>query len=454
MGAYSLIIEKLYDDLEDQGQQLKGLFCIQYPIYCIHANITDNTTDPLENLDKTIAEFYFHKPDFSAFQIASLMGTSKSLVELRVASMVADNLLVQSANKYELTSTGREVFREASLVRQHKLSYDFYIDGITFKPLPKIFYTYYSTRMISENDSIIRTSKKTGETYIAKPFGPDITHTPPDIQSISQSILQVDVSERSLFAIPSGLQTIEDIAFTKLSLQIFVAASSNSSGLKKQLIDPFAIYSLSENISYYEAVRRNVIIFEKALIDKITNLVFRILLPAPRTNSNGVQPVPVLTSNWLEIDKQKNAVDKCFLFSDDDLLKFIEHEFHMNHLSKSNIINKEADIGIDISKTMLFASPNRQKVISNLIRARDYKFGNQENNIFLVYFQYKTSDPFVQSVVEFTRLLSGSKRARITMEWIDMQAEQFSRNYRQLLIAAGELELLEMLDIEKHMIPL
>src|SRR5687767_3087033 len=103
MGLFSIDIDKFYEELEESGQQLKGIFCLQYPIYCIHANITDITPDPLDNLDKTIADFFISKSNITAFQIGSLMGTSKSLVELRIAKMVHDDLLKQKGNDYELS---------------------------------------------------------------------------------------------------------------------------------------------------------------------------------------------------------------------------------------------------------------------------------------------------------------------------------------------------------------
>ena len=81
MGLFSLDIERYYQELEVKGQHLKGLFCIQYPIYCIHATITDSTPEALDNLDKVILDFFSRKTSFTTFQIACLMGTTKLLVE-------------------------------------------------------------------------------------------------------------------------------------------------------------------------------------------------------------------------------------------------------------------------------------------------------------------------------------------------------------------------------------
>ena len=91
MGLFSIDIEKFYNELEAKGQQLKGVFCLQYPIYCIHANITDATPDPLDNLDNLIVDFLISKPDFTTFQIASLVGASKTLVEYELVNLFKIN---------------------------------------------------------------------------------------------------------------------------------------------------------------------------------------------------------------------------------------------------------------------------------------------------------------------------------------------------------------------------
>ena len=67
MSNFSIDIEKYYEELSTMSRQLKGVFCIQYPIYCIHSEISDSTPDPLDNLDKVIVDFVKVKADFSPF---------------------------------------------------------------------------------------------------------------------------------------------------------------------------------------------------------------------------------------------------------------------------------------------------------------------------------------------------------------------------------------------------
>ncbi|MBX9850749.1 MAG: hypothetical protein K2X86_03220, partial [Cytophagaceae bacterium] len=328
----------------------------------------------------------------------------------------------------------------------------FYIDGLTLLPLPKIFYTYYRSKFISEDASYYRTNLK-GERYLVRPFGPDMVHTPPEKVSISNNIFSIDDKDREIYNIPTGLISIDDISYTKMTLQLLVSVSAKENKLVKEVIDGFAIYSLAENISYYETVKKNVKLFEKNISSKIENLEFKITIPYIIENKPE-QPKPLLTSNWPEIDRYKNSPNKCFNFSSEDLIKVVEQIFNINHVGPENIINQENSIEIDINKSMLLNSPNRQKLVNDLIRKRDYKFGNIDNNVFLLYLYYKTADDFVKRIISFKSILAKYNHEDINLSWTEELPPEFTNNYRNLLIAAGEYELLEKLDVEKYMLQL
>lgn len=451
MGIFSLDIEKYYNEMSEKGHKVRGLFCLQYPIYCIHASITDSTPDPLDNIDQVIADFLNVKPDFTHAQIASLLGTSKGLVEMRVIAMTRDKLLENNAEGYVLTSEGQLVFDKKIKIREHKRSFDFYVDGISFAPLPKIFYSFYRSKFISENDSHYYTNSK-GETKIARPFGPDIVHTPPDKGIITSKLTSITTEEREAYTIPNGLVSIEDLSFTKLTLQLLVGVCSNGEKLFKEVIDGFAFHSLAEGISYYESIKRNIRIFESTLKEKIENLEFKIIIPKLRDFS-GDLPKPQLISNWSEIDRYKNSQNKCFSFSSEDLTKVVDQLFHVN-ISSENITNTDNNIEISIDKKALFESTDRQKLVSSLIRKRDYKFGNTDNNVYLLYLYFNTKDPFVQKVMEFKKIISflSESNIRVTSKLIQEKYPEYSNDYRELLIASGEYEILENIDIAKYMI--
>lgn len=452
MSSFSIDIERYYGELQSKGQELKGIFCIQYPIYCIHANINDIIPDPLDNLDKVIVDLLISKQDITPFQIGSLIGTSKTLVEARIKKLLQDKLITEDGNSHVLSQEGDDVFKKKSQIRQHKQSYDFYLDGLSLTPLTKIFYNYYRFKFIGEHDSFYRTNARR-ETILVRPFGPDLVHTLPDKDTILKNIFSIEDLEREAYNIPKGLLSIDDISYTKMSMQLLISVSSKNDQLIKEVIDGFAIYSLAENIGYYETLRKNVTSFEENLLNKIQNLEFKIVIPRDREDKQE-KPMPLITSNWPEIDRYTKSHSRCFSFSSEDLVKVVEQIFQVNEAVEKSIVNENNLIAIDINKNMLINSPNRQKLISDLIRERDYKFANVDKNVFLLYLYFKTSDPFVNEVINFKKLIEDYKKSEINLSWIETVHPEYVENYRNLLTVAGEFELLEKLDIEKYMLKL
>jgi hypothetical protein len=450
MGLFSLDFERFYLHIRETGGQLKGIFCIQYPVYCIHANIRDVTPDALDNIDRVICDFYRRKPDFTTFQIGSLIGTSKTFVDLRTQVLLRDGLLERSENGFQPTIEGLAVFHDKIRERQHNRSYDFYLDGVSLQPLPKIFYTFYRSKLISENDVRYFTIPN-GETRTSKPFGPDIVHTPPDKTVLIQKIFSISTEDRENYAIPSGLVTIDDTSFTKQTFQLLIAVSSFEDGLVKEVIDGFATHSLSEGLSYYETVKKHIRVFETGLKHKIQNLEFKINIPKPKEDASR-QPKPVITSNWGEIDRYKDSKNKCFSFSSEDLLKVIEEIFEIKDVVPESVVNEETTIEISLTKDMLMSSSDRHRLIENLIRERDYYIANIDKSVFLIYLYYKTEDDFVKKVIQFKSLLKKERTiGALNYHWFTNVHAEFAGNYRELLAASGEMEILEKVDIEYYM---
>lgn len=450
MGLFSIDFEKLYEDLSSKGEQILGMFCIQYPIYCIHSVVLDSTKDPLDSLDKVIVDFLIAKPNYSLQQLGALLGASKSLIEFRINKLIYDGHLITEDNSYFLSELGTEVFVNETITRQHKKSYDFYIDGISLKPLSKIFYTFYSSKYLNENDSYLRTNSF-GVTKLVKPFGPDIVHTPLSKSKIIDEIKNIEFQHRDEMNIPLGLMEIEDLSFSKLTLHCIVNVTKKDNTLKKELIDGYPIFSLSDNTTYYDAARKNVFSFEKNLKDRIKNLQFKIVVPRQREENNE-NSKPILTSNWQEIDRHNESENKCFSFSSEDLVKVIEKTFDIKNAHSENIVNEESEISIDINKEMLLNAPDRKKLISNIIRKRDYKFGNTDNNVFILYIYYKTTDEFVKKVVALKSILNSIKVSEMDVDTFTINYPEYKDNLRNYMIAAGEYEVLEKLDVKQHML--
>lgn len=454
MSHFTIDIEKYYEELSSIGRQLKGICCLQYPVYCIHSEISDSKPDPLYNLDKVIIDFIKFKPDFTSFQIGSIIGTSKNLIEIRIEKLISDDLINKDKNKYHLTEYGISVFETKTQVRLHKQSFDFFIDGITLKPLPRIFYNNYKSKLISENYSYLYTNQR-GETKIGRPFAPDIVHTPPEKNSISNFIFDIGQDEREAFGIPKGLQSINDISFTKMSFQVLVSISKTNNELIKELIDGFATFSLADDLTYYKTLRENVIFMEQQLNGRIQNIEFKLMAPFQKRNNNE-RTVPYLTSNWPEIDRYKESKNKCFNFSGEDLINYLKADipigFGIKEVEAENIINEEDNLVINIRENHLLKSANRQKLLSDLIRKRDYKIFNNslERNVFLFYINYSTDDPVVKELIDFIELIKEYQRFSFS-RFIESHPK-YTNNIRQFLLLAGEFEMLEKYDIENHMI--
>ena len=454
MSHFSIDIEKYYEELSAMGRQLKGIFSLQYPILCIHSEISDSTPDPLDNLDKVIIDFIKVKPDFKPFQIGSILGTSKTLIELRIEKLVKDNLLSKNGKKHQLTEHGVSVFDTKAQVRLHKQSFDFYIDGISLKPLPRVFYNYYKSKLVSENYSYLYTNQR-GETKLARPFAPDIVHTPPEKKTITDLIFAVEADDREEFGIPNGLQSIDDISFTKMSFQILVSVSKYENNLIKELIDGYAIVSMGVELTYYESLRKNVVFFEPQLKDRIQNFEFKLMIPSQR-NENTEKPIPYLTTNWPEIDRYKESNSKCYNFSSEDLIKYLQTDspygFGIVEIDEENIINDEDNLVINIRENNLIKSSNRQKLLHDLIRKRDYKIFNNriDRNVFLFYIYYSTDDFVIKELISFIELIKEYQNFPLS-SFIESHPE-YSEKIRRFLLLAGEYELLEKFDIENHMI--
>lgn len=450
MGLFSIDIEKYYNEQAQFGKNLLGLFVIQYPLYCVHANINDNTPDALDNLDKVITDFINVKEDISPFQISSLLGTSVTLVKQRISSLLTDDLLEKTNNGLKLSDDGEIIFKEKKQLRQHKRSYDFYIDGINLKPLPAAFYGHYKYKFISEHDSYVRTWKDGRET-IERPFGPDLVHSPPDKTKIIGNLFQIPNEERAAYEIPIGLQEIEDLTYTKMTFFLMVAALRNNETIYKELIDPYAIYTISNDLTYSETLKKNAELFLPLIENRIKNLEFK-LFTRPKKEKEDQEPIPVLTTNWSEIDKYKDSGNKCFNFAKDDIIKAMKGLYGMKTLDSNSIQNTETNLEINITKEILLNASNKGKLINDLIRKRDYRFGNTDNNVFLMFVHYKTDDPYVMELIRFKELVMIARNSEeINMSWVDNKMKDFSTSFRELCISSGELELLEKLDIQNYM---
>jgi hypothetical protein len=96
-------------------------------------------------------------------------------------------------------------------------------------------------------------------------------------------------------------------------------------------------------------------------------------------------------------------------------------------------------------------SAHRYRLIENLIRERDYYIANVDRSVFLIYLYYRTDDDYVKKVVQFKMLLKKESSNTLNFQWFTNQHPEYAGNYREMLAASGELEILERVDIEHYM---
>jgi hypothetical protein len=179
------------------------------------------------------------------------------------------------------------------------------------------------------------------------------------------------------------------------------------------------------------------------------------MVPFQKKDSNE-KPIPFLTTNWPEIDRYKDSNTKCYNFSSEDLIKFLQSDppfgFGITEIEMESIINDEDNIVINIRENHLLKSSNRQKLLSDLIRKRDYKIFNNslERNVFLFLIFYSTDDLVVKELIDFIELIKEYQRFPFS-RFIESHPK-YTEKIKPFLLLAGELELLEKFDIENHMI--
>lgn len=451
MGIFAIDIDRLHLEYLSAGKELKGLFCLQYPVYCIHTTIEDSSVDSLDSFDQLIIDLIIANPSLNAMQIASIIGCSKKLIQLRLTSLSTDGLIICSNDEISITENGIKVFQEKELQRIHIRSYDFLLDGITLNPLPEIFYSFYRSKLISENDCNYIT-KKDGTTYTVKPFGPDIVHSPPEKDRIIEKIFSLTIEERESYAIPPGLLKIKEVSFSRLSFPVLIAALHDNEKVYREPVDGFISYSLKDNTPFLEAIVNRILPFVINFDRKIANLSFKLSLIPSKNNPQ--EYFPKISSNWSDIDRYPDNQNVIFSFSSEDLVLALKSVYDINMLSDTDIINTDFNVGLSISKEVLLQCNKKQKLVSDLIRGRNYEFCNINDNVFLIFYTFISNDPFVNEVIRLRQLIKENFHADKFLSIIKEFIPEQGYSLRELLNAAGEFDILEKLDIAEFMIDL
>lgn len=451
MATLRLDYEKLFEAFEKKNRKLIGVFTLQYPVYCIHSTIEDVTVDPLDHFDLLLVQIIAAKGDVSEFVLSSLLGVSKSVVEDRIRMLVNEDLLVQNTDSYSLTEKAVSVFINKTAERIHIRSYDFYVDGLTLRPLKKVFYKNYKSKLVSEHDNYFRTNKKE-ERIIERSMKPDMVHCPIDVEKVVSNIKGITENDRDDFGIPSGFRNINELSHTKMTFQVLVVASTDGQEIYKEMIDGFAAESYLENSDFYGDIKKHVVDFEKNVSNKIQNLIFQFQEEQFKKDHTKLFD-EMLISNWPEIDKFNDYSNQ--IFSENfSLVKNIvkkkigiEIEFSKDFLENNKVIE------IKVDSKMLKNSNDRSFLVSNLMRGRDYIFDIKYTNfnVQLLYFYYSAADQVVEKILDLNSFINSIGANRIDKNVLLQQVDNCSSTLKELLLLGGNYEILEKFDIAQHM---
>lgn len=435
MALFNLDIERYYQTQQEEGGELKSIAYLQYPIYCIHADIVDSSPDPLEKLDVAILKCISLFTEIKVHQIAQLLSLQKRAVEMRIESMRNEKLIEK--RDLAITKDGKKLMADATMKRLQRRPYDFYLDGINFQPLKKELYTTkYLSSYFSENEYDYYTNHK-GEIQINKPFKPNIIHEPLLKEKVIEKILNISQDTREDYKIPQGLEYIETLDFTKMTIPILVGLFVKEGMPFRKLIDGFSTDGDSEKISS----------FEPNLKEKINKLELRLDSWEDKiTHESKV----AFASNWHEID-QTNNDSKLQFISTEDLMRAIKKYYHIDIYSNENIINTNSEIGLDISKELLLNSgSNKKQLLKNIERGRDYQMLSTKNGIWIVFISFTTKCLFVKNVLEILSFLRDAREKKLKPNHIQERLVQYDM-FRQALVFLEEYELLEDIDINQNM---
>ena len=451
MATLRLDYEKLFEAFEKQNRRIIGVFTLQYPVYCIHSTVEDVTVDPLDHFDQLLVQVIASKNNVSTFVLSSLLGVSKSVVEGRIRMLVYEDFLVENSGSYILTEKAIAVYVNKITERVHIRSYDFYVDGLTLKPLKKVFYKNYKSKLVSENENYFRITKKQ-ERIIERSMKPDMVHCPINVEKVVSNIKEISVNERDAYGIPAGFRSINELSHTKMTFQVLVVATTDGQKIYKEMIDGFAAESYLENSDFYSDMKKHISEFEENVNNKIQNLIFQFKEAQFRKDHTKIFD-EMLISNWPEIDNFNHYSNQ--IFSDNfsqvkNIVKKkvgVEIEFPEDFLEN----NKAIEIKVDVK--MLKNSNDRSFLVSNLMRGRDYIFDIRYTNfnVQLLYFYFSAADQIVEKILDLNFFINSIGANRIDKNVLLQQVDNCSATLKQLLLLGGNYEILEKFDIAQHM---
>lgn len=437
MAIFNLDIERFVLAQKELGKELRGIACIQYPIYCLHTEIEDISAEPLDSLDKSIAEIY-NSVSTNYIAISSFLSVPASGVKARIRYFEENKYL--NDNKTGLSQYGYNTLITCEEKKVKRKSHDFYIDGISYNPMPDVFYSRkYKQVTVDEMGFTFYTDNK-GNARSYNAFSPSIVHTPFDQEETLKIILNTSEEDRKSFNIPIGLQSIEKINFVKMTFPILIGLFEKDGKATKEIFDGFNSLGEAEHLAT----------IKKSILSRIENIELR--LDIKRDNQSNEFYDFDFSSNWNEIDII-NEENKLFWVSKEDLKSAFENHYSISDIPIESIINSENEIGINVTKSVLTKTANKRDLINNLRRGRDYQMTNKffKTGVWVTFFSFHSADEYCKDLLELLDFIDSAKSMSFEISQYIQKLSQYE-DYREMLIFIEEYELLEEIDMSLNMI--
>lgn len=413
--------------LENSQGDLRAIASLQYPICCIHATILDSTPDELEKLDKAILEVIKDNL-IDSMSIASILGVSKRSIEYRLTKMQNEGFVTDEST---ITIEGALFISEGSEKRFLRKDIDIYLDGTNNKLLSKELTMSYSSNFISEEYYNIVT-RDNGETSIHRPFAPDLVHEPIIEYTIKKTIESLNEDERTKYGISLGLEKIESISYTLLTLPLLISLSDNGKPIKQ----------ITNGLSP-SGDNQPIIEIKRTLESKVQGLLIQL-------KPNSIDK-PIIYTNWFEIDNNDFGQDRLFHFTEEDFKTLLRIEYGIINLKDENINCGKNELSINITKSNLDHISDKKTIIKNIIRGRDYLHRNPlYNGVWKLFISFKTTDELVQEMCDIYSVYTEYNYSP-PIELLLKIKEEMKGNFRRILIYLEMHHIMEKIDMNSFM---
>ena len=416
---FHLSINEYYEELLDhQGLRLGAISVIKYPVFFIQAIIRKYDDDDTYFLDYQILKIidYFGITDEESINL--ILGVK---VRWRIDTLENSGCLMISGDKIELTEDGAEFVREPDQRIEIIVDENFYVDGVTLKPLTKEYYDKH------KRFGAIHTFIEHGDSD----FSPDITPEIPD-DAIVENIMSIPIDERSAYSIPEGLIEVIRLDPVRMIHPLGVAYASNDEGdISKRLIDCCDSFPTDE-----------------FLLEQKNNLKDRIhdlQVTGTLTKKRREQEVVIRSEFYTNWDLQKSSKNQIIFGLTSGKLKSIisdSPQCNIDVRDVDDLVIEAGSIKWKIDKKYFTANDaNTEDLINALTKERFYIHQHESTGVWLVFIEFSPNDQFVKDLLKLSGIIENDK-----YDWNELINDFGVDDLRELLISMGKYIVFEDLD--------